>query len=198
MGAVGAVLLAAGASTRMGSVKQLLPWKDSTLLEHAIKQISGVGVDSLVVVLGAHREQIHEQIDFTGIDVTVNSNWEKGMATSIAAGLEYLLKKTPDLQTVLIALSDQPLLDIKYYKLLLNNSLENKLIASSYSGNLGVPAVFDRDYFSNLLNLKGQQGARKLLRGGSVPVASVEAGEWAVDLDTPKSYNQAYELHGRL
>ncbi len=104
MGAVGAVLLAAGASTRMGAVKQLLPWKDSTLLEHAIKQISGVGVDSLVVVLGAHREQIHEQIDFSGVDVTVNSNWEEGMATSIAEGLEYLLKKTPDLQTVLIAL----------------------------------------------------------------------------------------------
>jgi len=121
MGAVGAVLLAAGASTRMGAVKQLLPWKDSTLLDHAIKQVMGVGLDSLVVVLGAHEEQIRNQIDFTGLDVTINSNWEKGMTTSIAAGLEYLLKKTPDLQAVLSALSDKPLLDIKYYKLLIKN-----------------------------------------------------------------------------
>jgi molybdenum cofactor cytidylyltransferase len=198
--ALGAILLAAGASTRMGSMKQLLPWKNSTLLEHSIEQLKESDIDFLVVVLGANQDIIRQKVNLGGIDVVVNPYWEKGMATSIATGMRFLLNKTPDIESVLVALSDQPLLDTKYYNNLINRSLnsKNKIVASSYSNELGVPAIFDRDYFDNLLNLEGSKGARALLRGGSVQVTSVNAGELALDLDTREAYNSIYEQHGRL
>ena len=200
MGSLGAVLLAAGASTRMKSVKQLLPWKNSTLLEHSIEQLNHCEIDSLAVVLGANEKQIREKVTFDGVDVVVNPDWEKGMATSIASGVGFLVEKMPDIQFVLVALVDQPLLLSSYYNDLINKSLdvENKIVASAYSGQIGVPAIFERDYFDNLLNLEGREGARALLRGGSVKVMTVNAGELAVDLDTKESYKRIYELHGRL
>jgi molybdenum cofactor cytidylyltransferase len=198
--ALGAILLAAGASTRMGCVKLLLPWKNSTLLEHSIEQLKESEIDFFVVVLGANQDIMREKVNFDGIDVVVNSQWQKGMATSIASGVSFLLKKKPEIQSVLVALADQPLLDYKYYNNLIDKFLisKNKIVASSYSDAMGVPAIFDRDYFDDLLNLEGSQGARSLLRGGSVKVTPVNAGELALDLDTRETYNRVYEQHGRL
>ena len=200
MGSLGAILLAAGASTRMGAVKQLLPWKNSTLLGHSIKQLEQSQIDTLVVVLGANQELIRKKTSFKGIDVVVNAEWEKGMATSIATGLRFLLKTRPEIQSVLIALVDQPLLDSSYYNKLIDKSSkpENKIVSSAYSDQLGVPAIFHREYFDNLLNLEGKEGARALLRGGRVRVATVNAGDLAVDLDTQEGYNRIYELHGHI
>lgn len=181
-------------------MKQLLPWKKSTLLEHSVQQLKHSEIDNIVVVLGANAKHICEKVNFDEVDVAVNPDWEKGMATSIATGMRFLLKKIPDIESVLVALADQPLLDDKYYKKLIDKSLKstNKIVASSYSNELGVPAIFDRDYFDNLLNLKGSKGARALLRGGSVKVTSVNAGKLALDLDTREAYNSVYEQHGRL
>jgi molybdenum cofactor cytidylyltransferase len=157
-------------------------------------------IDFFVVVLGANQDIMREKVNFDGIDVVVNSQWQKGMATSIASGVSFLLKKKPEIQSVLVALADQPLLDYKYYNNLIDKFLisKNKIVASSYSDAMGVPAIFDRDYFDDLLNLEGSQGARSLLRGGSVKVTPVNAGELALDLDTRETYNRVYEQHGRL
>lgn len=200
MGSLGAVLLAAGASTRMGRVKQLLPWKESTLLEHSIEQLKKSNIDSLVVVLGANEDLIRDQVDLGNFDVVVNTNWEQGMASSIACGVSYLKENTFDLEGVLIALSDQPLLDSKYYRKLIDKSLDkdSKIVCSAYSDRVGVPAVFDPMYIPNLLQLKGQRGARALLRGGRVEVSSIDAGDRAVDLDTIEEYNRIYDLYGRI
>ena len=200
MSSLGGILLAAGASTRMGEIKQLLPWKNSTLLEYSIQQLNQSSIDHLVVVLGANEEIICENANLHTAEVVLNPDWEKGMATSIATGLRYLLKKAPDIQSVLIALSDQPLLDFNYYNKLIKKKLviENKIVCSAYSDQFGVPAIFDREYFDNLLNLDGHGGARALIRGGNVKIATVRAGDLAVDLDTRESYNRIYELHGRL
>ncbi len=197
MRSIGAILLAAGASTRMGTVKQLLPWKESTLLEHAIEQLRGAKIDELVVVLGANAEVIRAKITLPDVDFTVNSEWEKGMSTSIATGLRQMRAETPDIQSVLIALVDQPLLDSNYYNKLINIYIGNsfKIVSSKYSGRMGVPALFDRDYFENLMNLTGQEGARRLLRGEVIPVGEVSAEELAVDLDTKAEYERIYHLH---
>jgi molybdenum cofactor cytidylyltransferase len=195
---IGAIILAAGASIRMGAVKQLLPWKNSTLLEYSIQQLSESDVNQLVVVLGANEKVIRENSNLQCTDVVVNPEWEKGMATSIATGLGHLLKKTPDMQAVLIALVDQPLLDFNYYNKLIQKKLVvvSEIVCSAYFDQLGVPAVFGREYFDNLLNLEGSKGARALLREGNVKVATIDAGDLAVDLDTKESYNRIYELHG--
>lgn len=198
-GVHGAMILAAGASRRMGCSKQILPWKGSTLLQHAIDQAISSRFDPVVVVLGADRELVESRTDLTGIHSVFNSKWEEGMASSIAAGLRELLELKPDLSSVLILLSDQPLLDFKYYNRLLNKYLteKNKIVASSYSGQLGVPVLFDRAYFDELLALRGEKGAKALLRLNESEVVSIDAGAQAVDLDTEEKYRHYYEFFGR-
>ena len=74
---------------------------------------------------------------------------------------------------------------------------ERKIISSSYSGQLGVPVLFDRHYFSELLELRGDKGARALVRAHKDEVIAIDAGEKAVDLDTEEKYRHYYELFGR-
>ena len=198
-GVHGAIILAAGASSRMGTAKQVLPWKGSTLLQHCIDQVRASPVDEIVVVLGANSELVESQTDLTGVHNVFNSNWDTGMASSIVAGLQRLLELSPGLRSVLILLSDQPLLDYKFYNKLLINYLEGtkKIVSSSYSGQLGVPVLFDRHYFNELLGLRGDKGARALVRAHREEVIAVDAGDQAVDLDTEEKYRHYYELFGR-
>ncbi len=103
------LLLAAGASQRMGSPKHLLPWGNETLIEHQIKTLLETN-NPLSVVLGAYSEEIISVIDKFPIEIYTNENWEKGMGTSISYGMKLLLEKYPNIDGVLITLIDQPLL----------------------------------------------------------------------------------------
>lgn len=193
----GAIILAAGASTRMGRVKQVLPWKKSTLLQNAIDQVISSKIDDIVVVLGANKGVIEKHTDLSGVDIAINDTWEQGMATSIITGLKHLLSKQPELEAVLIVLSDQPLLEFEFFNKLIYKHIDQKIISSSYSSQLGVPVLFDKRYFKDLLNLKGQQGAKALLKIHKSEVIALEAGEKGVDLDTLEKYNYYYDLYGR-
>ena len=199
VGVYGAIILAAGASTRMGHVKQLLPWKGSTLLQHAIDEVLSSEIDETVVVLGANKRLIEEQTNLSGVDSVFNAKWEEGMASSIVTGLKHLLSKAPEIGAVLIVLCDQPLLDKNNYNRLIKKIItnKNKIISSSYSDQLGVPVVFDKRFFSDLLKLRGEQGAKKLLATYNSEVIGVEAGDKAIDLDTEDKYNHYYDLYGR-
>ena len=195
----GAIILAAGASSRMGTLKQVLPWKGTTLLQHSIDQVRASSFDEVVVVLGANRELVERQTDLTGVHPVFNPNWETGMASSLVAGLRGLLDLSPQLRSVLILLTDQPLLDFRFYNKLLFRYLkgETKIVSSSYSGQLGVPVLFDRHHFKELLALRGDKGARALLRSLADDVIAIDAGDQAVDLDTEEKYRHYYELFGR-
>lgn len=195
----GAIILAAGASSRMGTAKQVLPWKESTLLQHCIDQVRASSFNEIVVVLGANREIVERQTDLTGVHAVFNSKWEAGMASSLVAGLQGLLDLNPQLRSVLILLTDQPLLDHRFYNKLLFRYLKGKekIVSSSYSGQLGVPVIFDRHYFNELLALRGDKGARALLRSLADDVIAIDAGDQAVDLDTEEKYRHYYELFGR-
>jgi molybdenum cofactor cytidylyltransferase len=198
-GRYGAIILAAGASTRMGSVKQILPWKNTSLLRHAIDQVRLSGFEELAVVLGANREIIENYLALDGVDTVVNDQWEGGMASSLVAGLRHLLAKSTSLQGVLITLSDQPLLKEDDYKKLRISHIENtdKIISSFYANRMGVPALFGRRFFNDLMELKGDQGARMLLRSHGSEVVRVNVGGRGIDLDTREKYEHYYELYGR-
>ena len=108
------IILAAGASTRMGKIKQLLPWKNGTLLSNALNTARASNAGSVTVVTGANSAQILKQIDQDGINVLINEHWTTGMGSSIVSGMHYLRKNTPDCRAVLLMLSDQPLIDASY------------------------------------------------------------------------------------
>jgi len=114
------VILAAGASTRMNTIKQLLQWKNTTLLGNAIEQGLSAKVDSVFVVLGARKEKINPTIKEYNITIIENKNWHLGLGKSVACAVEFLVNSPTRFDGILFALADQPLLTISHY---------NKLIA---------------------------------------------------------------------
>lgn len=186
------ILLAAGASKRMGStIKQLLPWENTTLLEHAIDQTRPLNAKTYVV-LGAHAAEIKSQLS-REVDVLVNPNWKNGMGSSIAFAVAEVLRTNPHTKTVLILLADQPLIDSGFFKRLLEGYEKQGIgiAATAYPNKrAGVPAVFDASFFSALLRLNEDKGARELLNTQKENMVTLPIGERGWDIDTIEDYNK--------
>jgi len=187
------LLLAAGASTRMGQAKQLLPWKGQRLIRHAIQQIEEANlVRKIVVVLGANKELISPELLDLKIDTVYNPDWQEGMGTSIQTGIQYLVDDTNNWDGIMISLVDQPLVQAKHYVTLFHLWVDERqpIAAAQYQKVLGVPAIFDQSQFPKLLALQGQIGARKILMQSKGQVSSMEMPEAQFDLDTPEDYRK--------
>lgn len=189
-----AVLLAAGASRRMGRLKALLPWCGSTLIEHQIKELMASRIDRVVVVLGAFASYILERIDMVGtpdqvqiagdpsaqyvlakktsVKVVINERWEEGKALSIRTGIEALNKLVeknvddPRPRHVLIAAVDQPTRAEVIDVLLAHHYLSDGLVTvPSFQGKRGHPVAFDGRCIPDLMRLNEEsQGLRGLIR----------------------------------
>ena len=188
------IIPAAGASRRMGAPKQLLPWGKTTLLGHAVTQALRSDAEEAFVVLGAHETLIKKEMAQHPVTVLKNENWEAGLGTSIACGVQHLLKINPAVNGVLIMLADQPLIDYQYLNTLISNfqSHQNKIIATSYGKRAGVPAVFGKPYFKVLSGLEDDHGAKYLMEKHSHHVIALDAGKKLTDIDTLEDYR---ELH---
>lgn len=193
---VGLIILAAGASTRMGTPKQLLAYRGCTLIRHMAKVAIASYCQPIAVVLGANAERIKPEISQLPIQIVENQQWEEGMSTSIRVGLEALLAMNPNLEAVAIALCDQPFVSSPTLERIIEayHLTGKPIIASEYSGTLGVPALFNRTLFSELMTLKSTEGAKKLIKKHTHEVFSVPFPEGAIDIDTPKDYEQFQTL----
>ncbi len=187
-GPVAAVILAAGASRRLGQAKQLVRHGNETLLERTIRVTRDAGVSDIFVVLGAQRELISATIAFKNAEPVFNENWEKGIASSIHAGLRELDARGLTSSSVLIVSCDQPRLTAHHLKGLIGAFAAQDqpgIAASSYAGTLGVPALFPRDVFPQLRALRGDKGARALLLDPPCPVMAVPFAGGEIDIDVP-------------
>lgn len=184
------LILAAGASTRMGEPKQLLPWEDSTLLGHAIEAAKNSTGNKVYVVLGAHSDTIQETLQETQVHYIKNPYWEKGMGSSISYGVKHLIETERTCTGIVIMLCDQPLIDTAYIDKLIDkfNSTEKGIVASGYTNKAGVPAVFDKKYLQQLISLNGDIGARDLIKNYADDVLIVEIKDKKQDIDTWKEY----------
>ncbi|WP_100614786.1 nucleotidyltransferase family protein [Confluentibacter citreus] len=190
------IILAAGASKRMGKPKQLLKWGDDTLIGHAIKIASKVNPKKLIVVLGAHFELINQNIENSEITILNNTHWEKGLGTSIAFAIKHLQNSKSKVDGILIILCDQPLITADFLKSLVSKFKpnENKIIATSYGGGkYGVPAFFDKVYFDDLSMLHDDQGAKDILIKYQDQVLGLLPPEKNMDLDTNEDYINLYQ-----
>jgi molybdenum cofactor cytidylyltransferase len=186
---IAGLLIAAGSSKRMGKPKQLLPWRNTTLLEHAIKQLKASKIHKLFVVLGANFNLISSKINSEGIHIIKNPNWQKGMGTSIASGISEI--DSGDYDAVLIALGDQPFQDSFHYNSLIEKYLEKKnIVATALEEKAIVPAVFPEQYFEQLKNLKGDAGARNILADNKRSSVLVPSNGKDIDIDTPEDYER--------
>ncbi|HEY5463665.1 MAG TPA: nucleotidyltransferase family protein [Hanamia sp.] len=192
MNNTGIIILAAGSSSRFGGIKQLLQFNNKTLIEHVIDEAADVELNPVVVVTGAYADEVSKKIDNKKITIVFNEHWEKGMSSGIVTGLQKALIVNNEIENVIIAVCDQPYISsILFQKLSDERRTGGKnIVASSYAGTLGTPALFDKKYFNELLNLKGAEGAKSLIRKYDSETTSVLFKKGNIDVDTQKDYEE--------
>jgi molybdenum cofactor cytidylyltransferase len=189
------VLIAAGSSKRMGRQKQLLPWGKQNLLEHQIYMLSQTGL-SLSVILGANVNEIKSRSDLSQTTVHIFPEWKLGMGASIAFGIGEVLKNNSRLQGIVIALADQPLIQVSHYlrmKAAFEPGKKQLIVSESKTGYWSAPVLFDRFYFPQLQQLNGDKGAMPLVRKNEQRVKLVLCETSLKDIDTPKDYQDALQ-----
>ncbi len=189
------LILAAGDSSRMGTPKQLLKWKNTSLLGHAIETAKKSNTSKICVILGANYNLINAKINNYEVEVLANESWEKGLGNSIAFGINHLLESDSNFDALFIMLADQPLIDSAYLNKVLNMYKIGKrqIIATSYKGGKqGVPVLFDSIYFEELAQLNDDKGAKIILQKYSKNVSTIRADNLVSDIDTLEDYERLY------
>lgn len=183
----GVVILAAGASTRMGQPKQLLEVAGKPLLVRAVEAALASPAWPVVVVLGANAEQIRPVLARLPVLITENPAWAEGMAASLRAGVTTLQQFSRRIEAAVIALCDQPAFSAATIAQLVatQQASGRSIVAARYAQRHGAPAMFLREHFPTLTHLTGEEGARALLNDQPERIASVHLPELALDLDTP-------------
>lgn len=196
-GVVGAVVLAAGSSSRMGRPKQLLRFGGETLLRRAALAALEAGCDPVVVVTGAHADQTRGELRGLGVLEVENLRWETGMGSSVRAGVEALLKARAETAAVVLMLCDQPFVDADVVAGLVAAHRETGLdvVASQYGGSFGVPALFGRTLFDELARLEGQEGAKQVVKRHASRAYLVPFPGGEIDVDTPDDFSRLLSTH---
>ncbi len=182
---VAAVILAAGASRRLGFPKQLARLADETLLERVVRVSFEAGLDPVIGVLAVDLALDPPPSGMMRVD---NPNAAEGMASSILAGLKALQHLT-SLSGAVILACDQPAVTPSHLQKLICRP--NDIVASSYAGRKGIPAYFPATHFRQLLALRGEVGARDLLR--TARAIALTGGE--LDIDSVEDLDQARKLY---
>jgi molybdenum cofactor cytidylyltransferase len=183
------LVLAAGASTRFGSPKQLAQLNGRPLLHLAVSRAVEVAGHSVTVVLGAHAADLAPLLRHTGASLVINRDWAEGMGSSVRAGVARIPAAADG---ALLMLADQPAVTADDLRRLVHawRRQPRCIIAAHYAGTAGVPAIFPREDFAALSGLRGDAGARALLKRGDDRLVRVPLPGAALDIDTPEDLLQ--------
>lgn len=189
---ISGLVLGAGASSRFGRPKQLLPYKGATLLGWVIDQAGrATGLDEVIVVLGRAADEIREKVEFAQVKVVENPVFGEGCASSYRAGIEAL---DPRSEAIMIILGDQPGVDPETINRLAEEWRrdESQIALASYRGRKGHPLLFAQTLFGQLVGLHGDKAAWKLVDAnpGLVRVIPLDR-EFPDDIDTPEDLREA-------
>ena len=184
------IVLAAGSSSRMGRPKQLLTYNGKSLLEFTVDTAINSVADPVIVVLGANTNLVKQVIAHKGIHIAENKDWSEGMASSIRCGIEMLMHVAPSSQAAILMVCDQPFVS----SVLLNNLVSKQkergspIVTSKYKNVIGPPTLFHKTIFSELLRLKGDTGAKKVVEKHINEVETISFDEGIIDIDTEADY----------
>ena len=178
------LILAAGNSSRLGSPKQLIKFEGKTLIERIAETALSIS-EEVLIVLGGNSELISPKLERfeNTISTIFNPDWQEGMGKSIRLGVDELAHKS---DLILILLSDQPFIS----KVLLQNMLQtyansqNPIVACVYKNTLGVPILFDKSMFQELLKLSGDKGAKSFLHLYEDKISMIDFPAGIIDIDT--------------
>ena len=185
------IILAAGASSRMGMPKQLLMIEGKTLIKRVSETVMNTPCYPIVIVLGANREAIRKELEKMPITVIDNPQWENGMSSSIKMGLAgaYMTQKAID--AVIFLTIDMPFVSAELINDMVANATENpdsQIVACSYENQVGIPVLFKRSLFNELLELKGDEGAKKIVLKNKEKTSLINFPKGKFDLDTIDEY----------
>jgi molybdenum cofactor cytidylyltransferase len=186
-----AVVLAAGASTRMGTHKLLLPLGGEALVRRTVRQVSGASFDEVLVIVGHEHERVVAALQDLNVRHAVNAQYETGMGSSFRVAVESM----PESAAAMFALADQPLLDAGDYRRLLDayRTPGAGIVSVRYGEITAPPHLFDRRYFSELARL--EHGARPVLQRHRDDTHILRfSQELLLDIDTPEDYERAKAL----
>jgi molybdenum cofactor cytidylyltransferase len=183
---IGAVILAAGGSSRFGQFKQLIPFRGKSLVRRIVDAACEAGCAPVVVVIASEDGKLHRELDRAGVGIVQNHQWERGIGSSIRCGIQCLINSSPDVEASVLLVCDQPAVDARLIQRLigLRETTDKTIVASSYADTLGVPALFSRSVFQELLSLDDDAGAKSIVLRSRERVALLPFPEGAIDIDT--------------
>lgn len=188
---VAAVILAAGGSSRFGQPKQLLMFRGETLVRRAVRAATEAGCGPVIVVVGEAGPAIREELRESAALPIENPEWQRGLGTSVRRGTQFVIESAPGVDALVLMVCDQPVVESSTIAALVAEQERSgkPIVASSYSGTLGVPALFVRSCFGALLALPDDSGAKTLIATQPDDVASIIFEDGAIDIDTPADYD---------
>lgn len=182
------MILAAGASSRMGGPKQTLRFRGESLLRRAALAALGAGCRPVIVVTGANAELSRREL--AGLDVreVLNTLWETGMASSVRVGVEDLISADADAAVFLVC--DQPHVtaDVISGLVAAHRVTGKPVVASTYGGSFGVPALFSSMLFTELARLEGGAGAKQVIKRYASEACFLPFRGGELDVDTPDDF----------
>ena len=195
---VSIVILAAGGSTRMGAPKQLLHVDGSSLIKRVAEMAMDTPCYPIVVVLGANKELVRKELERMPITLIDNPNWQEGMASSLKMGMVGAYMTFKDLEAVIFLTVDMPFVSADLIENLISKAQENMrnteeqpdIVACRYDGQIGIPVLFKRKLFTELLELKGDTGAKKVIMAHKDKTTMVDFPQGKFDLDTIEEYRE--------
>ncbi|MDQ6802312.1 MAG: nucleotidyltransferase family protein [Acidobacteriota bacterium] len=181
-----AIVLAAGQGSRLGKRKQLMPLNGKPLLQHALDRVNESAVDDIVVVLGAFADEIRKQIKFNRERIVINPDYERGMSTSLQAGL----RAVGDAEAAIIALGDQPFVEAKTIDALVEEyrRSQSPIVVPTYDGRRGNPVLIDRSLFERAMEIRGDVGFRAVFGKDKVAEVPVSDSGVIIDIDTMEDF----------
>jgi molybdenum cofactor cytidylyltransferase len=187
-----AIVLAAGASRRLGEPKQLLRLRGCPLLSWVVGAVRDYAPDKIVVVLGYQATAIAASVDLSDVETVINERFAEGMSTSLQAGIGALRQ---NYEYAILATGDQPFLSASHLRSLEAEfrSTGKPIVATAYQDYAGVPLLLGKEAWSLVDDLRGDQGARPLLHSHAELVSTVPCIDeyMAIDVDTAETFDRA-------
>ena len=182
------VVLAAGASSRLGQPKQLLPFRDSTLLGETLRMARSCGFGQLIVTLGASADAVRAATDLDGLDTVVAEDSGTGCSASLRVAVDHV---DPRSDGIVLLLGDQPDVTAETVRRLIGLAGAHPIGACRYADGVGHPFWLSRSMFGEVRILHGDKGVWKLIEGGRFDVRQVAIeGSTPLDVDTWADYER--------